>query len=496
MLNIKTLFNTEDVTVLLAPAGAGKTTWLIDKIKQSLLKYEPEQIAFATFTRKGVIEGKERICKEVHITEESLPYFRTWHSLTFSELGYTKEMMMDYKQIQKFNAAFKFNLIPDADSSTDSYDNKLLAWYDLTRSGKEIPTLDEGFDSAKYRRFVNAYESFKKAYGLKDFYDCLIDFVAVGEPINAKVGFIDEAQDLTELQWRVASKAFSSCETIYIAGDDFQAIYSYAGARPEILISMAKHFKTIKLEKSYRIPKSVYRLASNITEALKIATPKDYAPAYNKEGKVEVIDNESELLYKVSTQYERTDDAVEWYLLFRCNAFVRRATKYLYNACVPFFDSKGFCIRNSELSKLSIYNNLFKEGANLRVDKDAFMKRYGITGKEDCFTDTDLFDEDRKYIILSYVEKYGLRKLKLLSKDKQNILVSTVHKIKGGEAKKVVFFLDVTRKVFASRYEDMDGELRLLYVACTRAKEELYLVKSQGEYGLDDIILSLKGETE
>jgi len=124
------------------------------------------------------------------------------------------------------------------------------------------------------------------------------------------------------------------------------------------------------------------------------------------------------------------------------------------------------------------------------------MKRYGITGKEDCFTDTGLFEEERKYIILSYVEKYGLRKLKLLSKDKQNILVSTVHKIKGGEARKVVFFLDATRKVYASRYEDMDGELRLLYVACTRAKEELYLVKSQGEYGLDDIILSLKGETE
>ena len=80
--------------------------------------------------------------------------------------------MMDYKQIQKFNAAFKFNLIPDADSSTDSYDNKLLAWYDLTRSGKEIPMLEEGFDGAKYKRFVNAYESFKKAYGLKDFYDC------------------------------------------------------------------------------------------------------------------------------------------------------------------------------------------------------------------------------------------------------------------------------------------------------------------------------------
>ena len=496
MLNIKTLFNTEDVTVLLAPAGAGKTTWLIDKIRNSLQTYEPEQIAFATFTRKGVAEGKERICKEAHITEESLPYFRTWHSLTFSELGYKREMMLDAKQIKKFNAAFKFSLVHDADYNTISYDNKLLAWYDLTRSGKEIPLLEEGFDGAKYKRFVNAYESFKKAYGLKDFYDCLIDFIAVGEPIHAKVGFIDEAQDLTELQWKVASKAFAACETIYIAGDDYQAIYSYAGARPEILIEMSNYFPTIKLEKSYRIPKSVYRLASNITEALKTATPKDYVPAYNKEGKVVVIDNDAELLNTVCNNHERTTDAVEWYLLFRCNAFVRRATEHLYRSCVPFFDNKGFCIRDAELTKLANYYNLFKEGAKLRIDKAEFMSRYNITGKEDSFIDTDLFDEDRKYIILAYVEKYGLRKLKLLSKDKENILVSTVHKIKGGEAKKVVFFLDATRKVFNSRFEDMDGELRLLYVACTRAKEELYLVKAQGEYGLDDIVLGLKGETK
>ena len=496
MLNIKTLFNTEDVTVLLAPAGAGKTTWLIDKILTCLKSYEPEQIAFATFTRKGVAEGKERVCKEAHVTEESLPFFKTWHSLTFSELGYKKEMMFDAKQVKKFNASFKFNVVHDADASTTSYDNKLLAWYDLTRSGKEIPLLEEGFDGAKYKRFVNAYESFKRAYGLKDFYDCLIDYVAVGEPIHAKVGFIDEAQDLTELQWRVASKAFANCETIFIAGDDYQAIYSYAGARPEILIAMSNYFTTKKLEKSYRIPKSVYRLASNITEALNTATPKDYVPAYNKEGKVEVIDNEAELMQDVVTNFERTEDAVEWYLLFRCNAFVRRATAYLYKACIPFFDNKGFCIRDSELAKLTTYYNLFKEGVKLRIDKDEFMERYSVTGKESCFTETDLFDEERKYIILSYVEKYGIRKLKLLSKDKQNILVSTVHKIKGGEARKVVFFLDATRKVFTSRFEDMDGELRLLYVACTRAKEELYLVKSQGEYGLDDIILGLKGETE
>jgi superfamily I DNA/RNA helicase len=66
--------------------------------------------------------------------------------------------------------------------------------------------------------------------------------------------------------------------------------------------------------------------------------------------------------------------------------------------------------------------------------------------------------------------------------------VSTIHKIKGGEADNVVVFLDCTRKVFRNKFLDLDSELRLLYVAFTRARKNLYIIRSRSTYGLDDIV--------
>jgi superfamily I DNA/RNA helicase len=57
------VFNTEDVVVYLAAAGAGKTSALIDEMEKLLETYRPDEIAFVTFTRKGVNVGLERVLK-------------------------------------------------------------------------------------------------------------------------------------------------------------------------------------------------------------------------------------------------------------------------------------------------------------------------------------------------------------------------------------------------------------------------------------------------
>jgi ATP-dependent exoDNAse (exonuclease V) beta subunit len=42
---------------------------------------------------------------------------------------------------------------------------------------------------------------------------------------------------------------------------------------------------------------------------------------------------------------------------------------------------------------------------------------------------------------------------------------------------------------------NMDEELRVLYVACTRAKIGLFLASSRGKYGLDKVINTVKEQT-
>jgi ATP-dependent exoDNAse (exonuclease V) beta subunit len=39
---------------------------------------------------------------------------------------------------------------------------------------------------------------------------------------------------------------------------------------------------------------------------------------------------------------------------------------------------------------------------------------------------------------------------------------------------------------------DLDSELRVLYVACTRPREGLYLISSEGYYGHDEMVRTIK----
>jgi len=76
------------------------------------------------------------------------------------------------------------------------------------------------------------YVAWKKDLGLYDFTDMLE--YAVAHPPRERWPFLvlDEAQDSTPLQWSVIQGFAQQCDVVYIAGDDDQAIYSWAGATP------------------------------------------------------------------------------------------------------------------------------------------------------------------------------------------------------------------------------------------------------------------------
>ena len=54
--------------------------------------------------------------------------------------------------------------------------------------------------------------------------------------------------------------------------------------------------------------------------------------------------------------------------------------------------------------------------------------------------------------------------------------------------------LDATRRTKNNIYNDIDEELRVLYVGVTRTKENLYLIDSHNGQGYDDIINIIKNE--
>lgn len=480
------MFEGRDVKVLLSQAGSGKTRRLIEEVSKELETRRPEEIAFVTFTRKGAEEGLRRVCSKLMLEPEDLPYFRTLHSLTFHALNLKANQMFARIDQRKFNKEYGYN-VNRCEVSTGKVsptkDSMYLDFYDMERSGaltsKQMVEAD--IEIGYYRQLVRNYEEYKAQQCLVDFFDCLIKYVQEGDSLPVKIVMIDEAQDITALQWKVIEVAFAKAEKIIVAGDENQSIYSYSGARPDFLIDLAKRFPVEHLSVSYRIPQSVYRLAKAITTFIGDKTDKPFdSRLENPEGMIIQLNELERLRNFIDTDLIEDDRTkTEWYILARNNCFLDAPKRMLEDNLIPYWTAEGFFMAGEIMKRLKDYEGFRLEGYKDAKRKEDFQRKFGIEDFRQPFTETNLFTEDRKWVYASYIERYGLEKLEEMCKWNPQILVSTIHHVKGGEARNVAVMLDATKKTKNNVYNDIDEELRILYVAVTRARENLFLIDSK-----------------
>ena len=495
------MFEGKDVKVILANAGTGKTRRLIEEVSKELETRRPEEIAFVTFTRKGAEEGLKRVCSKLMYEPEDLPYFRTLHSLTFHALNLKSNQMFGRLDQRKFNKEFGYMVNRcevDTGKVAPTRDSQYLDFYDLERSGaltsKQLVEAD--IEKGYYNQIVKNYEDFKAREKKVDFFDCLIKYVSNGEALPVKVVMIDEAQDITALQWKVIDKAFSRAEKIIICGDDKQSIYTYSGARPDFLIKLSKQFPVEHLSMSYRIPYSVYKLSVAITNFIGAKTEQKAEPRMeNGEGSIMQLNSLERIINFIDEdKIKDNPEKTEWYILARNNCFLDQPKKVLEDALIPYWTADGFFMGGEIMKRLKDYEGFKLEGYKDHKKKEDFQRKFGIEDFSEPFTDTNLFTEGRKWVYASYIEKYGLRKLEEMCKWNPQILVSTIHHVKGGEARNVALMLDMTRKTQGNIYNDIDEELRILYVGVTRTKENLFLVDSKNGNGYENLIQTIKEE--
>ena len=495
------MFEGKDVKVLLSQAGSGKTRRLIEEVSKELETRRPEELAFVTFTRKGAQEGLHRVCSKLRLEPDDLPYFRTLHSLTFHALNYKANQMFGRLDQRKFNKEYGYNVNRcevDTGKVLPTIDSKYLDFYDLERSGaltsKQLAEAD--IELGYYHQLVRKYEEYKSRQHLVDFFDCLIKYVQDGDSLPVKVAMIDECQDITALQWKVIEKAFAKAERIIVAGDENQSIYSYSGARPDFLIALSKKYPVEHLSVSYRIPQSVYRLAKAITQFIGDKTDKPFEPRLeNPEGSITQLSSLDRLRNFISAEELKNDkNETQWYVLARNNCFLEEPKRLLEENLIPYWTAEGFFMGGQIMKRLKDYEGFRLEGYGNPKKKEEFQRKFGIEDFRVPFTDTNLFTEGRKWVYASYIEKYGLKKLEEMCSWNPQVLVSTIHHVKGGEARNVAIMLDATRKTKGNVFKDIDEELRVLYVGVTRTKENLYLIDSKNGDGYDQIIQVIKDE--
>jgi hypothetical protein len=284
---IPNLIATEQIdktTKIFGPPGTGKTRRLIDIVKARIAEgVDPSQIAFVSFTNAAADEAKDRVAVAFpDMGSISFPNFSTLHSLATRNNGALGKTLCQKEHLAKFDRAIvcedEWIRQGDASSVVVRFKHPIMDQYclALARCKTYVPVAeDKAIDAvvaffevslteAKTRfadyafAYINAYEQFKISNHLADFNDVIVN-VGKSEYNERLPSFelliIDEAQDLSDLQWSMVKRLIARAKEVYVAGDDDQAIMIGFGASANAFLELEGTEE--ELPQSYRVPKEV-----------------------------------------------------------------------------------------------------------------------------------------------------------------------------------------------------------------------------------------------
>ena len=288
----KDKFYKQKITKIYGPPGTGKTTKLINLVKDFIAKgVNPIEIGFFAFTNHSTEVAKRRITQAFPNLklETDFSGFRTIHSMAYTTFQKTPNLLTA-EQALDFDDKFTIEkpmMETDNPSSVvvrakhDVLDvasvarSKLITFEEYLKnpSIRDIYYLKKFLGYSYKNRIppiskedIEALVNFNQAYELYKSHLNVIDYTSILEMAleqdksipEYEVVFVDEAQDLSKLQWRVVEKVFKKSQNIYIAGDDDQAICENMGASADTFINY-KFDDEIILDQSYRVPPKVHQ---------------------------------------------------------------------------------------------------------------------------------------------------------------------------------------------------------------------------------------------
>jgi DNA helicase-2/ATP-dependent DNA helicase PcrA len=487
------------------PPGTGKTTALLNKVDEALSSgVDPAHIGYFAFTRQAANEAVERACTRFNFEPAQLPWFRTLHSFALKLSGIRQEQVMQPEHYKELGHAVGHDLVTGT-STEDAFDlnknnNPIIGLINLARLRKvdlrqqyDESELDIAWTTIKY--VADSLTEYKNRFNLYDFTDMLEVFVRDGAGFCPRLAitFIDEAQDLSPLQWDVAHVLEQHSDRIYCAGDDDQAIYRWAGADVEHFIGLNGGYEV--LEQSYRVPATVHPLAERIAKRIVRRVPKTYLPRQDR-GKVQRIPStgyigfeEGSWLVLAQAGYfldAATDDLKSRGFLFSRNG--RRSISERLSEAINGWEQlrKGKRITGEAARAIYSYMSVgdrvkrgFKKLPALEDDElvnfEELTVNHGLLATIDMIWHTAMDkmpSGDRAYItaLLRRGEKFNAV---------PRINLSTIHGSKGGEADNVVLYTDLSPAASKAAETAPDDLHRVFYVGVTRTKQNLYLVEPQ-----------------
>jgi len=364
--------------------------------------------------------------------------------------------------------------------------------------------------------YIQRKNRFKQENRLWDFEDLLIGVWQRRLCPDIEVLIHDESQDASSLMFEVVKMWAERAERSYWIGDINQAIYSWMGADPSLMLSL-KYDDKIYLRQSYRVPRAAHQVAREIiTRNVNRFPDDDFLPT-SREGEVK------------RTPMEQAEfDSSKTFVLARTRWLMGRHYDFLLHRGIPFESNRGrrsplqreegrcawilLRLRDGEPVTLEELDYLagrisqkpfLKRGARAEIKRRAKNNPsfpVGRMGVEDLGFTKEFFaevnrnfaevlkirDEDKSYLNL-VLKKHGRKPFELAEKKgkpfvAQPVLLSTIHGVKGEEADQVFLDTSLTTRVETGLRHDPEPENRVFYVGVTRTRDKLFLIPPQGYY--------------
>lgn len=471
-----------------AVAGSGKTTTLLH-----LLKSVPEgkSCLFLAFNNSIVNELKNRIGIKNNIDVMTTHSFG-WRSILNRygkvKMSPSKSVEKTYLVIKKYHPdlmkklGYHFYIVPEIidllrcnllNNDRDSVD-----WI-VDRYGYDI-TLDKTYDVIK-----RVFDSSVRDLQTYDFMDMLYRPI-IDKTINIRrydYVFCDESQDFSILQHALIKRAISSRGgRIITVGDEYQAIYGFAGADADSygkLKNINGNSISLPLSVSYRCSKNVIKEAQKYVNHIRHKPDAEDGKVFYDGSLLSIKDGDWILCRNLKPLIK----AYIWLLKNKIKSKIRGrdiGSSLLTLIHRTHAKTISTMIKNLENEKFKLYDKLSNKGV-FNPTKHAKYE--------------ELLEKIEVIEYLSYEARNVIELCNMIENiftdEVEGILLSTIHKSKGLE-NDTIFFLcpELIPSVYATQSWELIQERNLKYVAITRAKKNLVYVN--GNQFSNDLTKNIK----
>ena len=277
---------TQGPLLILAGAGSGKTTVLVNRIAYMIENQgvAPYNILAITFTNKAAKEMKSRISAKMEGGDEI--WASTFHSLCVrilrrdcERLGYERSFVIydtqDTKTLLK-ECIKELNLDDKIFTPNVLYGEISRAKDDMLNPERFEEMYASDFRMSKIAAVYKLYQRKLKSNNAMDFDDLIVNTIRLFEENEDVLAYyhhrfryimVDEYQDTNNAQYRLIYLLAKKHRNLCVVGDDDQSIYKFRGANIKNILDFEKQFpdaQVIKLEQNYRSTKNILHAANAV----------------------------------------------------------------------------------------------------------------------------------------------------------------------------------------------------------------------------------------